>query len=156
MDWKERRRKILDSIDSNLQKRVDTAQQRYGETGGKVASGIAAATSAVADFVTPEDGVDAATMAVGGGALKALRKLRKIKKAESAVKPTKEIKASKESLEKYRKEHPIGYGELVKNRLRKDPEFKRRHALGKDEIDNLMMPVNKTRKSKSKTKIKGQ
>lgn len=82
--WKQKRRRILDSLDDSMQKRVNTAQQRYGETGGKIASGVAAMTSATADFLTPEDEMDAALMVTGGVVGKALGKLRKLRKAEKA------------------------------------------------------------------------
>jgi regulator of protease activity HflC (stomatin/prohibitin superfamily) len=81
-NWKTKRKEILAALDENMGKRVETAQRKYGDIGGKLASGVAAAGSAAADFFTPEDETEVVMMAGGGVLGKALGKLKKLKKAE--------------------------------------------------------------------------
>ena len=84
---KQRRRKLLDKLDSKLQEKVNLAQETFGETGGKIASGVAAGVSATADFFTPESPSDAALALIPGGALaKAAAKIKRLKKAKKARK----------------------------------------------------------------------
>ena len=118
-DWKERRKKLLEKVDSGLQKYVADPAERVGI--GPVGAAIAAGASATADLVTPEDTTDVALMVAGGPAVKLIKKLSRMKKAKraagavdsSAEAPQKMSKAwEPEELAKYKEKNPIGFAQM--------------------------------------------
>jgi hypothetical protein len=122
-DWKSKRKEILAALDEKMGKRVETAQRKYGDIGGKLASGVAAAGSAAADFFTPEDETEVVMMAGGGVLGKALGKLKKLNKvekltkaADAAADATRKTEISK--LLELGKKNPTGLEQMEDNVIR--------------------------------------